>query len=53
MAQALEYSPGTAVMYISAAVAAVGLAGAAESRLAVDFGPWAEATEPAFVEVAT
>ena len=41
VAQAIEYSPGTAVMYIvaAAAAAAVGLARAVESRLAVDFGP--------------
>ena len=40
VAQAIEYSPGTAVMYIvAAAAAAVGLAGVVESRLAVDFGP--------------
>ena len=46
MAQAIVYLPETAVMYIAAA-------GAAESRLAVGFGPEAEATESAFVEAAT
>ena len=40
--------PETAVMYIIAAAAE-----AAESRLAVDSGPWVEATGPALEEVAT
>jgi len=40
-------------MYIAAAVAAAGIVEVEESILAVGFGPWAEATEPALVEAVT